>query len=88
MKHTKDDTLRVIFEPYVLNILRSLIKESKRFNELRKEVKTKRTLSLKLSKLLDYGLIELVPLKTKGRYANYYKISDNGKKILEGLKRI
>lgn len=88
MKHTKEDTLRVIFEPYVLNILRILKKDPKRFNELKKDIKTKRTLSLKLEKLLDYGLIELVPLKTNGRFANYYKISDRGKKILEGLKRI
>ena len=88
MKASKEDTLRLIFEAYSLNILRSLIGKPKRFSELRKDVKTKRTLALKLNKLMDCGLIELIPLKTNNRYANYYKISENGKKLLKGLEKL
>ena len=88
MRYSKEDTLRLIFEAYTLDILRSLTDKPKRFNELRKDVKTKRTLATKLNKLIDYGLIELVPLKTNNRYANYYKISVKGKGLLKGLERL
>jgi DNA-binding HxlR family transcriptional regulator len=88
MKPSKEDTLRLIFEAYVLNILRSLTDRPKRFSELRKDVKTKRTLALKLNKLLDYGLIELVPLETNKRYANYYKLSEKGRILLDKIKKL
>jgi DNA-binding HxlR family transcriptional regulator len=88
MKSEKEEVLRLIFEAYVLNILRSLTDKPKRFSELRKDVETKRTLAIKLNKLLDYKLIELVPLKVKNRYANYYKISEKGKKLLNNLEKL
>ncbi len=85
MDHSKDEILRVVFQAYSLDILRSLATKPKRFNELRKEVKTKRTLALKLDNLLDYGLIELVPIKAGKRYANYYKTSQKGKRLIDQL---
>lgn len=88
MKSGKEDTLDLIFAPYFLNILRSLVDSPKRFSELRKDVKTKRTLALKLNKLLDYGLIELVPVKVNKRYANYYALSEKGSKLLKGLEKV
>lgn len=88
MEPSKDEVLRVVFQAYALDLLRSLAAKPKRFNELRKEVKTKRTLALKLDKLIDYGLIELVPLKSGKRYANYYRTSEKGRKLIEQLGNV
>ncbi len=83
MARGKED---LIFKAYVLNILRALTDRPKRFSELQKDVRTKRTLAIKLDKLLDADLIELVPIKTTSkRYANFYRITDKGKKLLKNL---
>lgn len=90
MKYDKIDTLQLVFQSYILDILKQLEKEPKRFTELRVYVKTKRTLSIKISKLLEYGLIEVFPQLVTGklRYANYYKLTKKGKQILERIAKI
>jgi DNA-binding HxlR family transcriptional regulator len=74
MKEGKLDTLQLIMQPYNLDILNAL-STPKRFNDLIKYVKNRKTLSLKLPKLMKHGLIEHYPFKTEKRYVNSYVIS-------------
>jgi DNA-binding HxlR family transcriptional regulator len=83
----KDKKLGVL-QPYILDILRALVNQPKRFGELKKYVKTDRTLSLKLSRLQDYGLVKMDHVKVDGKYINRYSITNKGKSILESLKSI
>ena len=73
-------------EPYVVDLLRALDKPQ-RFSDLVKYVKSRQTLTLKLSKLLKHGLVEHFPLKVKDGYANSYLISKKGKEALARLKQ-
>ncbi|MDE1825626.1 MAG: hypothetical protein KGH61_03505 [Candidatus Micrarchaeota archaeon] len=59
MGDKKLDTLQIILRPYTLDLLKGLKETPERFGNLKKYVKNERTLSLKLSKLQDYGLVEL-----------------------------
>ena len=86
MEDSKLDLLQLLLEPYVIDILKALDKPQ-RFNDLVKHVKSRQTLTLKLSKLLKEGLIEHYPLKTKDGYANSYIITNKGKEALARLKR-
>ncbi len=53
----------------------NVLNEPKRFNDLVKLVKSRRTLTIKLGKLMKLDLIEYYPLKTSKGYANSYIIS-------------
>ncbi len=88
MVESKLDIIRIVLQPYVLDILHALENEPKRFVELKKYVRSEMTLSSKLSRLLKYGLIEIVPLKTERRYMNAYIISKKGKEIVKKLEKI
>jgi DNA-binding HxlR family transcriptional regulator len=88
MSYSKDEVLNAILQPYILDILRSLKERPKRYGELKNEVKNDRTLSLKLSKLQDYGFIEFVHIKVDTKYVNCYTITPTGKKIIDVLKRL
>ena len=88
MKYDKIDTLHLVFEPYVIKILHLLRDNSKRFSNLRADIHNPRTLSLKLSKLLEYGLIEAAPMKINNKFTNSYKLTPKGKKILLMLDKI
>ena len=83
MQEKKSD---IILQSYIIDILRALDKEPKRFLDLKKDVTNETTLSSKLTKLLEAELIEIVPIKTNRRYVNGYKLSPKGKKILNILK--
>jgi len=87
MRKESFDIVQLAMEPYVLDILNAL-KEPKRFNDLIKYVKNRKTLSLKLPKLLKYGLIEHYPLKTDKGYANSYVISKKGKEVVKSLDKL
>jgi len=73
MKAEKFDIIQLVMQPYVLDILNALDKP-KRFNDLLKYVKNRKTLSLKLPKLMEYGLIEHHPFKTEKGYVNTLRI--------------
>jgi DNA-binding HxlR family transcriptional regulator len=87
MKDSKRDLLQLLLEPYVIDLLTALSKP-KRFNDLVKYVKSRQTLTLKLSKLLKQGLIEHFPLKIKEGYANSYVISKKGKALVAKLEKL
>lgn len=88
MKAKKLEMLQIILKPYTLNILQTLVNQRKRYSDLKKQVKNDRTLSLKLSTLQDHGLIKMVHVKISGKYVNLYEITNDGKNLLERLKRI
>ena len=87
MKGEKFDIIQLMMQPYVIDILNALDKP-KRFNDILKYVKNRKTLSLKLPKLMKYGLIEHFPLKTPKGYVNSYIISKKGKDIVNKLERL
>jgi len=88
MKYDNEEVLRIVFQSYSLQILKMIKQGPKRFGELRIEVKTRQTLSTRLANLIEYGLIEVVPIKVKGRFANYYRITKNGEHLLMGISKI
>ncbi len=85
---TERDVLQLVIRPYTIDLLHALEKEPVRFRDLNKLVQNEMTLSNKIRKLLDYGLIEIVPIKTGRRYVNCYTISTKGRKLLLILKKI
>jgi DNA-binding HxlR family transcriptional regulator len=87
MKERKLDTLQLIMQPYNLDILTAL-SSPKRFNDLIKYVKNRKTLSLKLPKLMEHGLIEDYPFKTEKGYVNSYVISKKGKELIKKLNKL
>jgi len=87
MKAGKFDVVQLVMQPYVLDMLNALNKP-KRFSDLLKYVKNRKTLTLKLSKLLKQELIEHYPMKVKEGYANSYIISKKGREIIDKLDRM
>ncbi len=87
MKEGRFDIVQLAMQPYVLNLLNALDKP-KRFNDLVRLVKSRRTLTIKLGKLMTHELIEYYPLKTNKGYANAYIISNKGKQLLKGLEKL
>lgn len=87
MNASRFDLVQLVMQPYVLDILKAL-RKPKRFNDLLKHVKNRKTLSLKLPKLMKYGLIEHYPLKTENGYVNSYIVSKKGKEIVNKLEKI
>ncbi|MDE1824945.1 MAG: winged helix-turn-helix transcriptional regulator [Candidatus Micrarchaeota archaeon] len=88
MGYGKLRILNLVLQPYVLEVLRELKNNPKRFKELQKFVKNERTLSLKLAKLQDYKLVEMTHLKTDGKYVNFYMITNLGKEVLTAIEDI
>ena len=87
MDEGKLDILQLVMQPYVLTLLKALSKP-KRFNDLIKLFKSRRTLTIKLSKLKGMGLIEYCPLKTEKGYANAYVISKKGREFIMKLEKL
>ena len=87
MEKKKFDILQLAMQPYVLTLLNALDKPT-RFNDLVKLVRSRRTLTIKLNKLMKQGLIEYHPLKTDDGYVNSYVISDKGKEVVKKLDRL
>lgn len=87
MKESKFDAVQLVMQPYVLTLLKALDK-AKRFNELTELFKSRRTLTIKLSKLKKTGLIEYCPIETERGYANAYIISKKGKELVKKLEKI
>ena len=81
------DTLKLVMQPYILALLNSLDKP-KRFNDLVKSFKSRRTLTIKLSKLKGVGLIEYCPIETEKGYVNAYVISNKGRELLKKLNKL
>ncbi len=77
-----------VLQPFILDILRALANGPKRFVDLKRYVKNERTLSLKLSRLQDYGLVKMDHVKVAGKYINRYDITAKGKTLLESLKKL
>lgn len=88
MEDSKLSMLQLILQPYVLNILHAVENEPKRFKDLKKYVKNDMTLSSKLSKLVHYGLVKIVPLKAERKYTSGYSISKKGKDVVSKLEKI
>lgn len=87
MEDSKFGFLRLVMQPYILTLLKALVKP-KRFNDLIKLFKSRRTLTIKLSKLKQMELIEYSPIETTKGYANGYVISKKGKELLNGLEKL
>jgi DNA-binding HxlR family transcriptional regulator len=87
MEESKLDVLKLVMQPYVLPLLNALDKP-KRFNDLMGLFKSRRTLTIKLSKLKKMGLIEYSPIETDKGYANGYAISKKGKEFIKKLNKL
>lgn len=87
MKERKFDIIQLVMQPYVLTLLKDLGKP-KRFGDLVKLFRSRRTLTIKLSKLKENGLIEDYPLRTEKGFANSYIITKKGKEIVKKLEKI
>ena len=87
MEESKLDALKLVMQPYVLPLLNALT-EPKRFNELMKLFKSRRTLTIKLAKLKEMGLIEYSPIETNKGYANGYVISKKGRELVKKLNKL
>ena len=83
----KSDLSSIILQRYVLAILKEL-KKPRRARDLRKLVKAKRTVSTKLAKLSEHGLVETIPLKMDGRFVNSYVLTEKGRKLVRRLEGI
>lgn len=81
------DPREIILQRYVIEILNEL-KKPKRYGELQLKIRTRRTLSAKLSKLKAYGLIVVKPILMGNRYVSSYSTTEKGKKILKLLEKI
>lgn len=80
-------TIRLIGQPYILEILNALVKP-KRFSDLKDICKNERTLSKKLSLLRQNGLIDVMPVLVKNRYENHYKLTKKGEDFLRKIRSI
>jgi DNA-binding HxlR family transcriptional regulator len=87
MKPNKTDVRNLVLQPYVLDILKEL-KSPKRFSELTKIIGNKGTLTIKLSRMKELGLIYTMPLAVDGNYVNSYVVSKKGEVILKKLEEI
>jgi DNA-binding HxlR family transcriptional regulator len=74
--------LRIISQPYVLDLLNAMEKP-KRYKELVLVCKNERTLTLKLKILHKNGLIDVAPIREGNRYFNSYKTTKKGVKVLK-----
>lgn len=88
MRYDKIDTLQLVMQPYILSILKAVRGEPLRFNDLLYYCKNSKTLSFKINKLLEYGLIEVMAKKVAGKYANFYTVSQKGKEFLDKIERM
>lgn len=79
--------IRLIGQPYILDILNALGKP-KRFGELNYVCKNERTLSKKLGLLRQNGLIDVMPVLVKNRYENHYKLTAKGEEFMKKIKNI
>jgi|GEM_PF-2953830 DNA-binding HxlR family transcriptional regulator len=87
---TKLQILNLLVQPYTFSILKEMEEKPVRFSELvSKRITTPKTMSDKLRRLREYGLIDYVSIESKsGKYANAYQISDFGRRVLKELKGI
>lgn len=83
----KLDPREIILQRYIIEILNQL-ERPRRYGELQSKIKTRRTLSTKLSKLKRYGLIDVTPILVGNRYVSSYAITAKGKKILQLLEKL
>lgn len=81
------DITDIVLQRYVREILREL-NTPKRYGELQSKIKTKRTLSAKLIKLRQYGLIDVKPIQVGNRYVSSYQLTDKGKRLKRLLEKI
>jgi DNA-binding HxlR family transcriptional regulator len=79
--------LRIISQPYVLELLNAMIKP-KRFKELVSICKNERTLTLKLKVLHKNGLVDVAPIKEGNRYFNSYRTTKKGIKVLKMIGKL
>ncbi len=88
MDRDKEELFHLIFEPYILNILNNLKAGRKRFKDLKQLTKNDRTLSSKLKKLKELGLINTEPIEKDEKFFTGYNITDKGIKIIKALDKI
>ncbi|MDE1859809.1 MAG: hypothetical protein KGH67_04745 [Candidatus Micrarchaeota archaeon] len=83
----ESDIRDLVLQPYIIEILKEL-QSPKRFKDLEGKITTGQTLSVKLAHLKKAKLIEIVPIMVNNRYANGYKISKRGIKLMKALEKI
>jgi len=87
----KKDMISLLGEPYVLSILKLLLKGPKRFVDIRVACPNERTRTKKLRNLKKVGLITIEVLTTghnSKRYFVHYKITKTGKAVIKEIEKI
>lgn len=87
----KKDLISLLGEPYVLGILKLLLKDPKRFVDLCDACPNERTRTKKLRELKKVGLITvdvLIIKQNPKRYFVHYKITKIGKTVIEEIEKI
>ena len=83
----KIDAIKLLARPYILELLEGL-KSPKRFKDLKRICKNDKTLAKRLKELREFGLVDVVPLKEKGKFVNFYTITKKGKVLLKKIKEL
>lgn len=84
----KKAVLRLIGEPYILEILEALNSGSNRFKDFSKCCKNERTRTNKLRKLEKVGLVEVKISREGGKVIINYLPTETGKKILGEIEKV
>jgi len=80
--------LRLLCQPYSLEILSMLYKEPRRFVDLSDACPNERTRTNRLRVLEEAKLIETTPMKIKKRTFVHYRLTDKGKQIFEIIMKL
>jgi DNA-binding HxlR family transcriptional regulator len=86
MHGSKADILDVLMGSYSIHILELLKDGPKRFKDLKQLTKSDATLSTRISKMREFGLIDVVSIMIKKKYVNCYRLTSKGIRVLKALK--
>lgn len=78
----------LIGEKFIFEIMKSLAKGPKRYNELKKACLNTRTRTIKISKLKDAGLVKAEIGEERKRSVVRYRLTKKGEDVLEQLRRL
>ena len=87
MIERKLDVIKLIAQPYALNIL-SALKKPKRYKDLKSVCKNDRTLAKRIKVLKEMELIEPIALKEREKYTNFYRLTKNGYLVLAEIEKL
>jgi len=88
LKRKKWTLIELLGERYVPNILDALLEGSKRFADLADACPNEKTRTAKLRRIEEAGLIETVSSKIGKRFFVHYRLTEQGKEMLQELMRM